>query len=220
MKDQELVDIWKSYGSTMDEVVAVNKQLAMEVTKGRVQKSIGKLRRPKAMILMIGIPYAVFMCGLTAVAFLAGGVFPTIGFGAITIIMLLTIGLYMRQLYLIGQINGADEIQHVQERLSKLKLSSYNSARLAVVQLPFWSICWISMDALIDSPWLYGGINLLVLVVLTYITYWLYAQLSLQKSQSKVRQFILSGNEWDPLIKSSDILDQLKDLKDAETTAT
>ncbi len=208
MNDQELLDIWKTQESKMDEVLEINKHLVFEVTKSRLQKTIGKLRRPKFIALFIGIPYTILICAIAVIAFLAGGIFHAIGFGAIALIMTLTVCLHGHQLYLINQINGADEIQHVQERLSKLHLSSYNCIRLAVVQLPFWSICWISMDALLDSPLIYGGVNLLVLGGLTYLAYFLYTQLSPSKPHSKVRQFFLSGS--DPLTKSADILEQLR----------
>ena len=120
---------------------------------------------------------------------------------------------YIYHLYLIAKIRHTEEIVEVQKRMAQLKISSFNIARLAILQLPFWSICWISWDGLIHSPWIYGGVNLLVFLALSCLAYWLYQNLSLEKPQSKISQLVFSGREWDPILKSSAILAQLKEYE-------
>lgn len=213
MEDQELLNMWKSYERKLDEVLEINRNMVIEATKGRLQKTIGKLRRPKSMAILIGIPYTLLLYAIAGVALKAGGVFQSIGFGAIGLITTVVIVLYAYHLYLVGQITGEDDIQYVQKRLSRLRLSSFNCLRLAIVQLPFWVLCWISLDAVIESPLVYGGVNLLVLLLFTYLAYWLFQQLGPQKPPSRVKEFFLSGSEWEPLTKSFQILEQLEDSK-------
>jgi len=210
MQDQELITLWKSYDSKMDAVLAVNQQIVSELTQQRLQKTIGKLRRPKTIALLIGIPYTLLIFAITGIAWAAGGIFPFIGFGIIGLIMTFTLCLYGYHLHLISQINGADDIQSVQVKLSKLKLASFQTLRIALLQLPFWVICWISLDEVLASPWVYGGINLLLVAGACYLTYWLFRQISPVKPDSKVRRFFLSGHEWEPLAKASHILEQLE----------
>ena len=100
-----------------------------------------------------------------------------------------------------------------QQQLSKLRISSFNSLSFAVFQLPFWSMCWISIEALKESPLVYGGINLLVFLILGYISYWLFQKLSYNQKESKVRDFFLSGNEWEPILRSTEILEQIKEYE-------
>jgi len=214
MQENELLNIWKSYDQRLEEVVSLNKELVYELTKSKLNKTIGKMRRPKSVLLFMGIPYTFILYMITFIAYQAGAFFVMAGFGTIALIMTIIIIFYFHQLYLVNQISSNDEILHVQEKLSSLKLSSFNCTRIAIFQLPFWSICWISINAFKSSPLLYGSINLVIFLGLAYLAYWLYKNLSIQNANSKISRFFLSGIEWEPIIKSSEILEQLKEYKD------
>lgn len=210
MKDIELVNIWKSYDQKLDEVLSLNKEIVFELTKEKVNKTIGTMRGPKKAMLLIGIPYTALLCILTFIGYKAGGIFVTIGFGSISIINTAIIIGYLYHIHLINSVSRLEEIIDVQKKIAELKLSSFNSIRLAIIQIPFWSICWMSLDALKESPIIYGGVNLIVFFGLIYLSYWLYKSLNLRNSNSKVRRFFLSGAEWEPIIKASEILEHLK----------
>ncbi len=212
MNEQEMISLWQSHEDKLNQVLKVNKELLFEVTKNRLQQTIGKLRRPKSMMLILGIPYTLLMCFITMIALKAGGVFQVIGFGAITLLMILILSIYGYHLYLVQGISGAQDIVRVQSKLSMLRISSYNCARLAVLQLPFWVICWVSTKALWEAPLLYGGINLLLFLLFSWGSFWLYQQLDPTKPQTKVSRFFLSGSEWEPITKSAHILEQLKSM--------
>ncbi len=214
MKDNELQNIWKSYDQKLDQVLSLNKQLTYDLTKEKLNKTINQLRRPKRAMLFFGIPYTLLLFSITLIALKAGSSFVSLGFGAISIIMTIVVILYFYHLNLINEINNNDNIIEVQEKISRLKISSFNCTKLALIQLPFWTICWVSYDALINSPWLYGGVNLAVFLGLTYLAYWLYKNLDIQNSDSKISRFFLSGSEWEPILRSSEILKQLKEYED------
>jgi hypothetical protein len=213
MKDIEIVNIWKSYDQKLDEVLSLNKEIVYDLTKEKARNTIGTMRKPKRAMLIIGIPYTIFHCFITFIGYKAGAIFVTLGFGSISLIISAIIIGYFYHLHLINSINRLQEVVDVQKKIAELKISSFNIARLALVQIPFWSICWMSLDALKKSPMLYGGINLIVFLALAYFSYWLYKRLNLQNSDSKISRLFLSGAEWEPIINASEILDQLKDYK-------
>lgn len=213
MEDNELLKIWKSYDQKLDQVLLLNKQLVSSLTKNDLNKTINKLKRPKIVMLLIGIPYTFLLYFITFIAYQAGGFFVSIGFGAISLIMNIVIVSYIYHLYLISEINKNDNIIEVQKKLSSLKISSFSTVKLALLQIPFWSICWMSLDALKNSIFWYGGINFLIFLGLSYCSYWLYKNLNIHNLDSKLNQFFFSGSEWDPIIKSLDILQQLKEYK-------
>ncbi|NNK89712.1 MAG: hypothetical protein HKO89_03825 [Saprospiraceae bacterium] len=211
MNDQKLFALWESQNQKLEETLKLNKKLVREITKGQLRDTIGSLRSPKLFALLIAIPYTLLLCFFVFIGKQAGAPFVVIGFGLIALIMTALIIGYLYHIYLINQIQGTDEISKVQKQIAELKVSSFNLTRLAVLQLPLWSICWISLDVLKSSPLLYGGVNLLIFLLLSYIAYWLYQRLNVQNSNSKVYKFFYSGNEWDPIIKSSHILEQIKE---------
>ena len=211
MEDIKLQKIWKSYDQKLEHVLAINKELAMDLTRIKLNKQIGRLYRPKWIAIILGMPYTLLLIAVTIIASFAKAYFVAIGFGAISLIMTVLLISYFYHLYLISQVKNNEDILSTQQLLSKLRISSFNSLKLVVFQLPFWAICWISVDAFKESPVIYGGINLLVFLLLTFITYWLYKQLSHRNRNSKIRDFFLSGNEWEPIVKSTAILEQIKE---------
>lgn len=204
-----MLNIWRSYDQKLEMVLSLNKKIVEDMTKDKINKTIGSMGRPKRMMLAIGIPYTLFLCFITFIAIEAGGLFVAIGFGAISLVMTGVILGYIHHLYILGQINRSEQIVDVQRAISKLKISTFNITRLALVQLPFWSICWMSLDALKSSPIWYGGVNLMVFLGLAYLAVWLYRRLDIQNRDSKVSRFFLAGNEWEPLVKASNLMEQL-----------
>ena len=210
MKDTELMNIWKSYEDKLDQVLTLNKEIIYEMTKEKMNKNILRLRWPKTATILIGIPFTLLCYFITFVGVKAQAVFVTFGFGIISIVMSAMLISYMYHLYLINKISCTEKVMDVQKALAELKIASFHSTRIAIIQIPFWSISWVSYNALVQSPYLYGGINLIVFLAMSYFTYWLYQNLTIRNVEdSKVSQFLFSGPEWEPILKASSILEQL-----------
>lgn len=213
MNENELLNIWKSYDQKLEQVLSLNKEILTNINKDKLNRTIGPLRGIKKIMLLIGIPYTLLLFFISFIGYKVGALFVMFGFGSIATIMTGIIISYIHHIYLIQQIMHSEEIMDVQHKLSKLKISSFNVARLAVIQFPFWSICWMSIKALIDSPIVYGGINLIIFLLLSYVSYWLYKRLDIQNEDSKVSKLFFSGSEWEPLQKASGILEQIKEYQ-------
>jgi len=209
MTDQELHNLWNSQNQKLHESLQLNRAIIKDLSFQKIHRGIGRLRRPKLFALFIGIPYLMILCLITFIAYQASAIFVFIGFGLIALLMLALICGYIYHLYLIDQIQGTDDVLTVQKKIASFKLSNYNLTRLVLLQIPLWTLCWMSIDALQSSPWVYGGINLLIFLALCYITYWLFNKTDIKNRKSKVYRFFFSGNEWELLKKSSSILDQL-----------
>lgn len=211
MDNIELQNIWNSYDEKMERLITINKEMAIHLSRQKLDKQMSKLYRPKWTAVLIGVPYTLLLLAITVVAFMANAYFVALGFGAIALIMLVLLLNYFHQLYLIKQVRNNEEVLSTQQQLSQLRISSFNSLHIAVFQLPFWSICWISIEALKESPFVYGGINLLIFLSLSYLSYWLFQKLSYKHKESKLRDFFLSGSEWEPIFKSAELLEQIKE---------
>ncbi|MDB4293340.1 hypothetical protein N9954_08030 [Maribacter sp.] len=213
MDSIELQNIWKSYDQKMEHMLAINKEVAIHLTRQKFNTQMSRFYLPKWIAVLIGLPYTLLLIAVTTIACLAKAYFVALGFGAIALIMIALLLTYFHQLYLIRQVKNNENILSTQQQLSKLRISSFRSLNLAVFQLPFWSICWVSVAAVEESPFLYGGINLLLFLLLTAAAYWLYQKLSYKNKDSKIRDFFLSGSEWEPIVKSAEILEQIKEYE-------
>lgn len=216
MDENELISIWKSQDQKLNEVLSLNKAIMTGLTRDRLHNTSRSIQTPMRAALLIGIPYTIFLYFITFIAINAGAVFIALAFGVISLIMTVIIIGNCYHLVLLNQINRSGDVLEVQEKVAMLKLSSFNLTRLAILQLPFWSMCWISLEALMEAPLIYGGVNLLIFLVLASIAYWLFKQLSLKNTNSPVKRFFLSGKEWEPIEKSLAILEQLEGIKTNE----
>jgi len=208
MDDKELLNIWKSYDKKLEEVLSLNKQTVFELTRKRLNSNFNSLLLPKKISLLLGIPYTFVLCFITWITLKADALIASLGFGCISLIMINIIIAYIYHLFLIGNIKRSENISKVQKQIAELRISNYNLTRLTVIQLPFWSICWVSIEALKNSPFIYGGINLIVFLSLSYLAYWLYKKLEV--GNNSVSAFFQSGTEWKIINKSTEILEQLK----------
>jgi len=210
MDNNELIKLWSTYDIKLDNVLSLNRDIAISLTKQKLDKTISGLYLPKMIAIIIGIPYTILLSLVTIIAICADAYFVALGFGAIAIIMVTTLFVYFYHLYLIRQVKLSGDIISTQQHLSRLKISSYNCLRFSIFQLPFWSVCWVSVDAIFSSSIIYIVVNLCVFMGLSYLAFWLYKQLSLENEEGRIRNFLLSGSEWEPIIKSTKILEQLK----------
>lgn len=213
MENIELQNIWRSYDQKLENMLAVQKDIAIKISRQNLSNQISRLYRPKWTALLIGVPYTMLLIAVTTIAFIANAYVVATGFGAISLLMLIVLWHYMYQLFLISRVKNDEEVLSTQHQLSKLRISSFRSLNLAVFQIPFWSICWVSMDALKENPFIYGGFNLLMFIIFSYLAYWLYQQLSDKNKESKIRDFLHSGSEWEPILKSAEILEQIKEYE-------
>ena len=212
MNDKELLQLWNSYDQKLDQVLKLNQDMTMELTKNKLQSTINRMIWPKRLIFLLGMPYTLILLIITKITFESEAYVMSLSFGIISLTMLITLVSYIYHLFLISAINRDDSVRNVQERLAQLKLSSFALTRMTVFQLPFWSLCWFSINAFKNSPILYGGINIIIFLGLSLVAWWIYR--SLGNKESKISKMVFSGIEWEPLEKSSDILEQLKALED------
>lgn len=213
MKEDDIFNIWKSHDQKLNQVLTLNRRIVYEVTRNKLNKNIDALRWPKSLMLVLGIPYTLILCFITWVAFSAEAYIMMFGFGVISLIMIGVIFGYIYHLVLIARINRSEDIIEVQMKIALLKISSFRIARLSILQIPFWSICWTSISGLMAAPILYGGINLILFLGLSYGAVKLYRNLSLDEPDTAIYKLFFSGSEWEPIVRASEILEQLKEYK-------
>lgn len=213
MENFDLQKVWKSHDQKIDLLLEINKELAINLTNQKLHKQMSRLYPSKWVAIFIGVPYTLFLLVITFFASMAQAYFVALGFGVISLIMIILLLCYGYQIFLIRQVKNSEDILSTQKQLSKLRISSFNCLILSIFQLPFWSICWMSFDAFKENPISYGGTNIFIFFLLSYIACFFYQKLSYKNGASKFRDFFLSGPEWEPIYKSTEILNQLEEYQ-------
>ena len=61
MENIELQNIWKSYDQNILSMLEINKDIAINLSKQKLDKQISRLYRPKWTSVLIGVPYTILL---------------------------------------------------------------------------------------------------------------------------------------------------------------
>ena len=210
MQDRDLLSLWQNHDQQLNQVVAVNQLLVDELIKSKVGRALRGMWGSTWRTFLLGLPWVVLLFAIAGIGFMAQAWLVALGFAAIALIMSLVLGRYIYHIHLLHQINRSEEVLEIQERVATLRLSAFRTIRLSFIQLPFWSVCWMSFNATMESPLVYGGISLGITLLLGWAGWYLYHALSLENPGSWVSRLFLSGAEWDSLRKADTLLREME----------
>lgn len=126
------------------------------------------------------------------------------------LITAVSVGIYTYQILLIQHIDFSEPVLAIQEKVSRLKLSTLTVTRLLILQLPVWTtFYWNEKMFTIDywKLWILQGI---VTLLFTYIATWLFVHIKYENRNKRWFRWIFRGQEWEPLHQSMELLNQLE----------
>jgi hypothetical protein len=125
----------------------------------------------------------------------------------------LSIGVYLYQLVLIHLVDINEPILDAQEKIAKLKSSTIWITRLLFLQLPAWTVFYWTKDLFQNLNTFQIIIMVSVALGLGYLGIWLFKNIRFENRDKKWFRLLLSGKEWDPMMKASDLLQQIEESK-------
>lgn len=189
-----------------------NRKNAEEITKMKVQSFLSSMKPMKIFAILIGIIWVGFVdlliFNLFHIAnpiFLASAIIQAL-------ISKLAIGIYLYQLILIHQVNINEPILSTQKRLSGLKSSTLRVVRFSFLQLPIWTTFYWNKSMFENGNiWLYA-FQFIMTVYFTYLAIWLFLNIKYENRDKKWFRVIVGGIEWDPVLKSMELLNQINEF--------
>ncbi|NII29793.1 hypothetical protein HB364_32245 [Pseudoflavitalea sp. X16] len=211
MQDTEMMNLWKLYDRKLEENLSLNRQNAADITRLKVQSFLSSMTPWKIFTVILGIIWVGFIDVLIIGLFSVASPFFLVSAAAIALLNKLAIGIYLYQLILIHQADVNEPILATQEKIARLKSSTLWVARLLFLQLPFWTTFYLTV-----ATFKHGNIALLILQVLitlafTFLAVWLFRNIRYANRDKKWFRLIFSGREWDPVLKSMDLLGQVQE---------
>lgn len=221
MEDQAMIELWKSYDKKLEENLVLNRKNAEDITKMKVQSFIASMKPLKIFTILVGLIW-VGLVG-TVVANLYIHAFAEVSkfflFSA-TIQLLLTVAgiwIYLYQLIVIHQVDISEPVLATQEKIARLKSSTLWVTRLLLLQLPVWTTFYLNEGMLKNGNiWIYL-IQFLVTGSFTYLAIWLFLNIKFENKDKKWFRMIFDGNEWNPVMKSMELLGEIEALKNEKT---
>lgn len=137
-------------------------------------------------------------------------------FSATAQILLTTIAvvLYGYQLFTIYAIDMSEPVIKTQIRLAKLKSSTIWVVRILFLQLPLWTIFYWNDEMLNNWNFLQWTIQGTATLIFTIISLWLFFNVKYENRNKKWFRLLFGKNEWNPIIKSIDLLKETEEYKE------
>ena len=213
MENTDIINLWKSYDKKLEENLVLNKKNAADITQLKVQSLLKSMRPIKLFIIITGIVWVIFIDVLIINFFHIASPFLLISAVIHVLLTKLAIGIYLYQVILIYQVDISEPVLATQDKLASLKSSTLWVARLSFLQLPIWTIFYWNKSMLENGNfWLYA-IQFIVTVSFVIISVWLFFNINYENRNKKWFQLIISGIEWNPVIKSMELYREVEEFK-------
>jgi hypothetical protein len=86
-------------------------------------------------------------------------------------------------------------------------------ARLLFLQTPVWTTFYWSKGMLENGNIWLIALQVIITALFTYPAIWLFINIKYENRDKKWFRLIFSGKEWDPVIKSMELLNQVSEYK-------
>ena len=212
MNETDITAIWKAQEEKLDRSLQLNLFLVEQLQHTKINTKLKRLANFKIAAVIFGVIWAAFL-GVLVYGNRFKNPYFTISAGIIFLFALLSIVIYIGHVRIIRSINYADPIVQTQEKLSKLGVSTINSVRVLLLQLPFYCTFSWTTDQLLHST-RFQLIALPITLLFTLAAIWFYRNIKVENMDKKwLKAFMNVGPEYRSLIEARDFLIQLEEFK-------
>lgn len=209
MNDKEIKNLWKIQNEKLDSILKLNHTIADELTKTKAKRTLSKLKPVKYLGLIIGLPWILFLYALVFVGISAGAIFFPISMGIIALTVNIAAVIYIYHLILLYQIDRTDAVFSVQKKLASIRKSDLLGVKVALIQIPFWSIFWLE----VYPNFTFLAIHIVIFIAFGIATVWLISNIKQENMDKKWMKLIFSGSEWDSIARAEEMLEQVHEYR-------
>jgi hypothetical protein len=215
MNDTDLKYLWQTSNEQIASSQKSDKTSLDKLTKRNVSHFLSSMKPIKIFTLLVGLLW-VFSIGyvlikLTINAYAQVSLYFL--YSAYFQVMLTAVAviLYIIQLSTLYSIDFNKPVVILQKTLIKLKASTLNVTRILILQLPFWTTFYWN-----ESIFKNGTLPLFILqgavtISFTFLSLWLFFHLKFENADKWWFKLLLQGKEWEPIIASIDILNDMEE---------
>jgi hypothetical protein len=220
MNENELKLLWQSDNKKTEDRHAVNRKNIEDITKLKVLGFLSSTKPIKIFTLIAGILWVAIVGFVIVRLFIYAYDKVSLYFlYSASIQVLLTavaVAVYIYQLNLIYRINFSEPVLAIQGKLTKLKLSTLTVTRILFLQLPVWTTFYWSENMFKNGNMLLWTIQAIITLSFIYMAGWLFLNIKYKNRNKKWFQLIFRGKEWQPIIQSMDLLNQIEKYQEGE----
>ena len=217
MEDSKLINLWNSYDEKFNDSYFLIQKNVQDISQIKIKSFLSSMKPAKIFAVVVGIIWVGIVGALVVSLFLFGYSKVSSFFlysAAIQVLLTATaIIAYSYQLILIYQVDISEPVIKTQETLVRIKTSTLWIAKILFLQLPVWTTFYLTQDMLANANILFLIIQAVVTIVFSSFALWLFFNIRYENRHKKWFKLIFNGQEWTPLLKSMELLEQINDYK-------
>ncbi|TKC07943.1 hypothetical protein FA048_12315 [Pedobacter polaris] len=210
MENIEIINLWKQYDEKLEKSLSLNQKIIAELQQQKAKNALRPARNYKILVVFIGIIYsalvAYFLYHLSPIL----SIFINLSVGIHLLIMIIAVGMYIRQLVLISEIDRSESILYMQQKMAKLQSSTLKVIGICFLQFPVFATWNIRLELIEKNPFAFWLIQMPVIALLTYIGIWFFNNINIKNMDKRWFRMMFYGVEWSSIIKSGKFLKEIE----------
>ena len=210
MDNLEIINLWKQYDEKLEKTLSINHRLITELQQQKAKNALRPARNYKVIAVIVGLTYAsliaYFLYHLSPYA----SVFIILSVSIHLVITLIAIGIYIRQLVLISEIDQSDNVIQMQQKMAKLQSSTIKVIGICFLQFPVFSTWNINLELINERPLAFWLIQMPFVALFTYIGIWFFKNIHIKNIDKRWFRMMFWGAEWSAILKSGKFLKEIE----------
>jgi hypothetical protein len=211
MEDAELISLWKSYDTKLEKSLKLNMELIEEVKKQKMKSQLHSLVRLKIIEIILGLAALFILGSLLYIGW--PQIFFCISVTALMVFCIVPIIQYLQQVALIASIDYNNNIVMAQQALVKLQASVINVPRFAWLQLPVYTLFYISNDMVKHGSAGFWVFQVLITGVFVFASVWLYKNISLKNINKRWIRGMIWNDGQKQVSKAMEFLKEIEKFR-------
>lgn len=222
MEDEYLKNSWNSTDNKMDNLMNTDKKSLEFMLNKKIKSTLKSLLIPKLVGIVLGLGWVLFMFMLIYFSFLSSAM--SLGkvffIGSVSMIMLITaygVFLYIKDIFIIRQIDLSESITFTQRKLAEIQLSIMNSVRVLWLQLPFYTLWYLDYDMIVHGSIIFYIIQIIVTGSTACLSIWLFRNMVEKNLNKKWLRNFMRGYGFFKARQAIDFISEIDNFKRDQT---
>ena len=217
MEDKEIINLWKAQDTKIEQSLAINKQLLLEVIHQKAKSALQSLKVLKTRGIIALVIYLIILGNILfwAISNYSSALnYFIFSLSAIFLINVKALSDYVRHLVMASNIRYEGSVSEIQEQLTMLQMSIIKHAKMMCLQFPFFTTFFLSNTWFPQEVgWGYVVFQVALTGVFVYLSYWLYKNQTMENLDKKWFQQLISGSGGKSVMKALVFYKELEAFK-------
>ena len=213
MEELEIKKLWTMYDKRLNENLVFNTRNAEQITHLKIQSVLSSMKPLKFTGIILGILWVLFVGNLILKGIYTASYFFLVSAGLQVLVSILAIGVYVYQLYLINDIDITGSVLITQEKIARIRASTLLNVRLIFLVIPVFTTFYSTSDMFTKENTLLWVVQSAVTMSFIFTGIWLFIHINYDNRDKKWFKLLFNGREWNPIIKSVELLDEIKEYR-------